>query len=463
VTLSAIKSSLFLRLLFVAAIGLVLAMMAIGLATQRAFVGVAEEARGDRLESVVMLLLASMEVDEQGRPVVSDDLAEPKLGQPGSGLYGGIMTATGSWVSPSAINLDEVPDWRSMHAGISRFYGPSERSGLLTYQSGLVWEAFDGERMEFQVWAAEGSGRLDSQVAAFRHTLWRWMSISLLLIVAVQLLLLLVFMRPLRKLAREVREIESGHRSVLSDRYPKELRVLSSNLNRLLDWERERGRKYQNAIADLAHALKTPISALQARLQSQRSVDREALLSDVRQVDNLLARQLERISIATRGVMQPWIRILPVIERVCGSVQRLYSTPKTALKIAIACEPDLKVQVEERDLTEILGNVIENAAKYGSGKISITATRTNDMIRGQGVRVTIHDDGPGIEAQKFEYLLQRGVRGDQRHESQGQGLGLAIVADLMDSYSAQIQLGNSEYLGGAAIDLYFWCIEHRSL
>ena len=449
------KFSLFLRLLFVSALGLVLAMTAIGMATQRGFVGVAEEAQIDRLESVVLLLLASMDIDAEGQPQMPDGLAEGRLGQPGSGLYAGLITASGSWVSQSVMDPEVIPEWQGVQAEAYPHRQIASLPKVSLYQSYFLWERLDGERVVFQAWAAEDYDRLDSQVATFNSTLWRWMSISLLVVVAVQSLLMIVFMQPFRKLVKEIGEIERGHRTDLSDRYPQELQLVSRNLNRLLDWERERGRKYRNATANLAHALKTPISAIQARLQSGRSLDREELVADIKQIDTLLARQLERVSIAARAISQPMVLLLPTVERVCKSIQQLQASQRGALSISIDIEPGLAVRVDDRDLTEILGNLIENAAKYGRERILIEASAIHDIMHGQGVRVVVHDDGIGIESTQFEHLLQRGVRGDQLTDRQGQGLGLAIVADLMDSYSGDIQLV-SGVLGGAAVEIRFW-------
>lgn len=430
-------------------------MTAIGLATQRGFVGVAEEAQMDRLESVVLLLLASMDIDEEGRPQMPDGLAEARLGQPGSGLYAGLITASGSWVSPSAIDSAIAPEWQDLQAEAYPYSQISKLANISMYESSFLWEGVEGERVLFHAWAAEDSDRLDSQVATFNSTLWRWMSISLFIVVAVQSLLMIVFMQPFQRLVREIGEIERGHRTDLSDRYPQELQLVSRNLNRLLDWERERGRKYRNATANLAHALKTPISAVQTKLQSQHTIDGDELLADIRQIDALLARQLERVSIAARAISQPMVPLLPNVERVCKSIQQLQAFREGALSISVDCDSSLSVRVDERDLTEILGNLIENAAKYGGRKIAIEASEVHDIIHGQGVRVVIHDNGSGIEPAQFEHLLQRGVRGDQLADRQGQGLGLAIVADLMDSYSGDIQLVSS-VLGGAAVEIRFW-------
>jgi len=415
-------------------------MTAIGLATQRGFVGVAEEAQIDRLGSVVLLLLASMDIDEEGLPQMPDGLAEARLGQPGSGLYAGLVTASGSWVSPSAIDSEMVPEWQDIEAEAYPFSQISDLSNISMYQSHFLWEGVDGERVAFQAWAAEDSNRLDSQVATFNATLWRWMSLSLLVVVAVQSLLMIVFMQPFQKLVKEISDIELGHRADLSDRYPQELQLVSRNFNRLLGWERDRGRKYRNATANLAHALKTPVSALQAKLQSGRMADREELLTDIRQIDTLLARQLERVSIAARAISPPMVPLLPTIERVCKSIHQLQASREEVLIISIDCDSNLTVRVDERDLIEILGNLIENAAKYGNGRILIEASKIYDIIHGQGVRVAIHDNGNGVEPEQFEHLLHRGVRGDQLADRQGQGLGLAIVADLMDSYSATSNL-----------------------
>jgi len=112
----------------------------------------------------------------------------------------------------------------------------------------------------------------------------------------------------------------------------------------------------------------------------------------------------------------------------------------------------LTLRVDERDLMELCGNLLDNAAKYGGGRVRARVDAGRPGPRYAGIQILIEDNGPGIDANRFEEMLLRGVRGDQRRE--GQGLGLAIARQLIEAYGGTITVDRST-LGGAALHIIF--------
>ncbi|MGY6553969.1 MAG: ATP-binding protein [Wenzhouxiangella sp.] len=443
--------SLVLRLVFSAGIALAVALALIGLAVDRGFRSAAEGALEERLAATVFLLLATIDLDEAGRPLVSEALAEPRLDQPGSGLYAGALTPMGGWTSASHYGLIEAPRARLLERGETLFRGPEAEGNYYVYAVGLGWEQPDGEIIDLTLWSAENPDRFATEVTAFRADLWRWLILAAILVVSAQLVLLVLFLRPLRQVAQEVRDIEAGERQNLSGNYPRELQPLTANLNALLATERDNATHYRQALADLAHALKTPLAVMRTRLESTDEVPASAQIEELERMNQLIRRQLERAARSTRRTLNQPVAVMPIAQRLADSLERLYKEPPVVIEVV--GDPELAARVDERDLMELIGNLMDNAAKYGRGQMRVAVESGQAGARQSGVEVLIEDNGRGIDPEAWSKLVQRGVRGDERRE--GQGLGLAIAEQLMAAYGGELVLEPSPSLGGTAIRLVF--------
>lgn len=439
--------SLLLRLLLSAALALVISLALVGLAVDRGFRSASAGALEERLASTVFLLLSTLDVTADGRPLVSDGLAEPRLTQPGSGLYAGVLTESDDWQTPSLTGVLEPPRPVRVARGEERFIGPESDGRFFLYALGLGWEQPDGDIVEMTLWAGEDPERYRAQVQAFRADLWRWLGLAALLLIVVQSLILLLSLRPLRRVAREIGEIEAGQRDRLSGAYPRELQPLTANLNALLMSERDNASHYRQALADLAHALKTPLAVMKARVESGDSVAPEATADELARMERLIRRQLERAARSTRRTLNQPVAVRPVLERLADSLERLYRD--AGVVIEVAGDDRIRVRADERDLMELCGNLLDNAAKYGRGRV-LAEVRTGPAgAREAGVEIRVEDNGPGLDAAAFARLLERGARGDEQAE--GQGLGLAIALQLVEAYGGRLDCEASATLTGAAI------------
>ncbi|MDZ7791645.1 MAG: ATP-binding protein [Xanthomonadales bacterium] len=436
--------SLLLRLLVGAGLALLIALAIVGAAMDRVFTNAAEANMRERLEAVVYLILSTVEVDENGQPQLTGSLAEPRLNRPGSSLHGGAMTPEGEWRSPSLVGVAPQPNARLIERGTELFRGLEADGTWNVFAIGLGWELPDGEIIDLTIWAAEDPNRLRMELAGFRGDLWRWLGLAAVLIIVAQVLLLVLILRPLRRVAHEVSEIESGRRQGIEGRYPRELRPLTDNLNTLLAAERDNARRYSEALADLAHALKTPVAVLRARLESSEPARPSDLARHLDDMEQIIRRQLERAQRSTRRALPAAVPVRPILERMADSLERLHVDSR--LRAEVAGEADRVAYMDERDLWEVCGNLMENAAKYGKGRLRASVRAGEPGRRRDGLVIEIEDDGPGIAAEEADRLFQRGQRGDERRD--GQGLGLSIVRELVEANGGRLELERSEF-GGA--------------
>jgi len=428
-----------------------LSLVLVGLAVDRGYRAASTDALQERLRSTVFLVLSTLDLRSDGRPVVSDRLADPRLAQPGSGLYAGAISASGVWQAPSLTGVLAAPDLQRLGQGSERFVGPESAQRFFSFSLGLGWEQPDGAIIPLTLWAAEDPERYQAQVQAFRSDLWRWLGVAAVLIIGVQALILVLSLRPLRRVGHEVSLIESGEREQLSSDYPRELQPLTASLNALLTSERNNARHYRQALADLAHALKTPLAVMKTRLDTDHALDPAAAMDELTRMERLIRRQLERAASSTRRTLNQPIAVLPILRRLGDSVERLYRDKIVTLEMR--GDPALTLRIDERDLMELSGNLLDNAAKYGEGRLLVEVLPGPGGPRQAGLDIRIEDDGPGLCEQTFSALLERGARGDEQAE--GQGLGLSIARQLAESYGGHLSCETSARLGGAAIVIRF--------
>lgn len=436
--------SLRLRLVVFTGVVLALALALVGAAVEQSYRQSARVNVQERLESTLYVLVASMEVRRREGPSLDESLTDSRLQTPGSGLYAGIVGPNRSWESPSLLGVENPPEPGRLEVGANRFTGPERTGDWFVYAMGIGWELDDGRLLELTLWSAEPATLYAQEVGQFRESLWYWLLIAAAVIIAAQWLILYLILKPLRAVAGEIREVEAGRREQLRADYPRELLPLTANLNALLATERANAERHERALGDLAHALKTPLAVLKVDLAASGGDPEHR--RQLETMERLLRENLDRVSLSTRRTMQPPLAVHEVIERLCRGLERLYAGQNLDFQVDIP--PGLTVLMSERDLMELAGNLLDNAAKYGAGRVRVSAEATTPGDRHPGINLLVEDDGPGIERERWGELLQRGVRGDERQD--GQGLGLAIAADLAAAHGGRLEWARSR-LGGAAI------------
>ncbi len=254
-------------------------------------------------------------------------------------------------------------------------------------------------------------------------------------------------LQPLRSIADELSRIESGQTDRLTGRYPRELKGLARNINSLIQHAQARQQRYRDSLGDLAHSLKTPLAILQGLSDRQEPVAAQSpvLAEQVSRMNQIVSHQLQRAAASGRNSLAKRLRVRPVVERIARSLDKVYQEKAIEVELEVADEAGF--MGDEGDLMEVLGNLMDNAWKYGSGKVRISA-----QGQGGGLVLDVEDDGRGIADDQAAEVVRRGRRVDEH--APGQGIGLAVVEDILKAYRGELQIGRSA-LGGARFTILF--------
>jgi two-component system sensor histidine kinase PhoQ len=378
-------------------------------------------------------------VDESGASLtLPDDLSEPRLVRPDSGLYAWVENENGKivWQSPSArlsgrtlVRFPEEPS-----PGTFAF-GERGKSFHLAYT--VIWEAAREARFTFRVEADQAPFRAGQ--TQFRRNLVVGIVLVITLLAIAQYFAVAWGLKPLTTMAENIHELEAGTRTRLGTDHPPELAGLARNLDRFIVHETESRERYRHAMDDLAHSLKTPLAVLRNALGG---IERNGglLEEQLARMESTVRQQLARAMLARPPLLAPSTPLAPQIDRLVRALVTAYASKDVEVERQV--DRNVTVRMDETDLMELLGNVLDNAFKYCRGVVRVT------VVPGQTVTLTIEDDGAGIDPALRESVLARGVRADTA--APGQGIGLAIVVDLLVSYGGTLALGDSP-LGGAAV------------
>jgi len=420
----------------------------VGFALDAAFHRSAEAGLQARMESRVYLVLAATEVDVDGSLVFDENPGDPRLGQPGSGVYASVSGDRDHWASDSSLGMS-LPEAVQIQTGESEFLPAADETGsYYTFRYGVSWELPPDRLLPVTVTILVDPQELQPELRAFRKGLWQSLGLTGVILVLAQLILLALGLRPLQRITEDISGIESGKLNRLEGNFPKELEPLQRNLNHLLNTEQANQVRYRNALDSLAHSLKTPLSVIRSSLPSDGSAKTVAIENAVADMQRLIATRLQRAAASSRSANAPAMDVKTQLERLVLSLKRVYS--QELINITVMIDTDLAFFGEQRDFLELAGNLLDNACKYGNGQVRLSAQTIDAGDPQAGIRLQVDDNGPGIAEDQREQLLQRGVRGDERVE--GHGLGLAIVLEIVSAYHGDITIAKGD-LGGACVSV----------
>ena len=384
-------------------------------------------------------LVVGLSVTTQDPDALRDLMFDPAYSTPYSGRYWQVTNGDGD-VFTSASLFDETiaePPDASENATLWNTSGPEDealRSAYqqITFEDGTVWG----------ISVAESQAQLVNERQAAQRSLLPVFGLVGLIGVASSLMLMSFILGPLRKLRTDVAHRWDTDDDLKPTDYPDEVAPLVDDLNQLLRRNRDIVSGSRRQAADLAHALKTPATILGNELQamSQSGVDTNIADEALDRIDAQLGRSLARIRALNTGELtHSRTDVSHSVERLA----RLFSTivEREGKKLDVKCDPELWVRMDTQDIEEVLGNLLDNAVKWCSGEVKLTAERQEDCVE-----ICIEDDGPGIPEDAIREALRSGGRLDT--SVRGSGLGLAIAVDLLNAYGAHFDLGKSGSLGG---------------
>ncbi len=448
--------SLSTRLLASVSVLLVLFFGITIVALDLVFRDLAENAARERLEVQVLALISASEEEANDGLQPAEQLAEVRFNNPGSGLYGEIVRSDGyvSWRSASlaGTGLEFSP---SLHPGERRFGELRGTDGtvVLALSRAIEWEFSRKKTRSFVYSVAESREPYYSQLNRFRVQLFGWFSVLMLLLLGALAILLRRLLAPLRRVEREIEAVEVGEITELGGGYPRELLGITTNLNALLRSERDRLQRYRNTLGNLAHSFKTPLAVMRNLLGSpagQELAVAKQLDEQVGRMDDIVKYQLKRAAASGgTGLGTAPVDVRAALEALRGALLKVYMDRGIACDLSVA---DGCVYFGDReDLTEMAGNLLDNAFKWARSRVRLTAYRlSSPTARRDGLQIIVEDDGPGIPPAERARVIDRGARLDERVS--GQGIGLSVVREVAKLNGGTISIGESS-LGGALVEI----------
>lgn len=394
-------------------------------------------------------LIGSVGISDKGVLTGSPDLGDLRFSEPRSGWYWSVEPASEgtSGTLRSSSMTQAIP---SPGVADVPFNALFQRSYLADGLNGEELEVFESEFVldsknraaRFRVMG--NRTELEQEIASFQRRLLTYLTLFGVGMIGINAIAILLGLQPLRRVRNALAMVREGTAQRLDGRFPSEIEPLANETNALIENNKRIVERSRTQVGNLAHSLKTPLAVLlnEGRAlggaRGRLIVDQAASMQ--KQVEHYLQRArvaAQRDSVVYRTPVGPLVqRLARVVQKLNGRVEVSVSLPGEEVVFA----------GEREDLEEILGNLLENAAKWAAGRVAISVSAPPPAQDSAGLfGISIEDDGPGIPEDKAREALKRGKRLDETKP--GSGLGLAIVADLVSEYGGELALERSS-LGG---------------
>ena len=412
----------------------------------------AERSLREVLDAQMVALVAAADPDGP-ESVTPTALLDTRFDTPGSGLYAEIRSATGESI------------WRSQSTtGTAVQFGPPLEPGGNTFvfteiagtdvhlavaSRGIVWDDLHGQPARFTFSVATNLKTYYAQIASFRQQLIGWFTGLALLLLATLTWVVRWLSQPMRRLVREIKAVESGEREQLSEHWPQELSAVTGNLNALLEAERKRIKRYRDTLGNLAHSLKTPLAVMRQALREVAPPAKGALDTEIERMSGIIEHQMKRAAASGGALLgQAPVDVAPMVTELRVALLKVYGNKDLLFETAV--DPAAQFIGDRADLTELLGNLLDNACKWSRERVRIEVRVDAAATLRAALLVFVDDDGPGIAEADRARVLVRGGRADEA--TPGHGIGLAMVHDTVALYGGAMSI-NASALGGARFEL----------
>jgi signal transduction histidine kinase len=440
--------SLATRMIAIAAAWIGFLLLAGGATLDRAMTTLITRNFDDQLDYMLTGMIASTEIGADGEVFFNRPLGDQRFLEPNSGLYWQIrgkghddFTSRSLWDRTLHVNGDHFDVKTHVYDS-----GEFEGEPLRVVERSII---LPGSKTQWWFSVAASRSELNAQIRRVRSILiysFVILGFGLFIMVGLQTW---YGLNPLRRVRRAIQKMRMTGANRVVEPLPLEVQPLVEELNALLVHVERQAEEARTHAGNLAHALKTPLTVVMNAATAHApdladTVIREAAVMR-RQVDHHLARAR---AVGRRAVGQSRANVWISVEAVLRAVTRLYE----GTRFDLDGNREAGVALERQDLDEILGNLIENAAKYGGGSVFVTVDPGAGSARdADWCEVWVEDDGSGVPEEEYRRIFDRGARLDTGKP--GTGLGLAIVRDVVEIYGGTVELGESEDLGGLLVRL----------
>lgn len=409
-----------------------------------------------QMQPMIYSLMGSAE-ERDAKLDFSSGSSQPRLQQPDSGLYALVTDSDGQelWRSPSLAMVGEALAGQIRQVAVVTKTSPVGRfdfvqsvsvAELYCLNNRVDWEGLSDPQVTFSICADQQP--YARTVEQFRYGLMAGFGSLFLLLSLAMIWALRWGLRPLRRMQSQLNELDNGHRTELDSVQPVELMPLVTSLNHYVVHQEALRTSHRQALDDLAHSLKTPLSVLGLGVKDSQP-DLPLLQEQVVRMQGIVDHQLARVARVTQSdgsTTQRWVAVGQVISQLVRALSVAYRDHQ----IDFVESEQWALRIHRDDLLDMLGNVLENACRYGAGLVRIT-TSAGGRDK-EHLHIAIEDDGPGIAADHAADVVNRGTRLDS--QTTGQGIGLSLVSELLTIYGGELVIGSST-LGGAKVSLVF--------
>lgn len=444
-----LPNSLAMRAIVLSTIWAAISLVVIASVITSLYRSAAERNYEGLLSAHLFNLIGATAIDDKGKLSGAPELGDLRYTMPSSGWYWEVVPVTPKLTG----NL------RSASLGTSKITAPSVQDHPFDTNFKREYEAdgLDGERVE--VYETEVTLGADDQIARFRvmgnlnefeaeisdfaNSLYRYLGLFGLGSIAVNALAILAGLNPLKRAREALAAVREGKSHRLDGKFPQEIEPLANEMNALIDNNRRIVERSRTQVGNLAHSLKTPLSVIANEGRALAGKNGKVIGEQAQAMQTQIQHYLQRARVAAqRDSVVFRAPIEPILERMLRVMRKL--NPDKTFELSGEYQ-GLIFAGEAEDFEELLGNLLENAGKWGRKKVGITVHQTP-----QTFEVNIGDDGPGLADNQMQEALKRGKRLDET--TPGTGLGLAIVSDTVREYGGKLHLSRSA-LGGLNVKI----------
>jgi len=446
------RASLARRMGLIAAGWIFVLLLGGGLALERTLTSQVEANFDEQLDYQLTAMIASAEIDASGEVWFYRTLGDQRFLEPGSGLYWQISGGSFEpWPSRSlwdrTLKLQGAVATGAHFDSEVHIYNSDQFAGepLRIAERTVI---LPGSETRWTFAVASATEQMDAQIGRVRLILiWSFAVLGLGLLV-MALLQIRYGLSPLRRVRAAIQNLRTTGANRITDPLPLEVQPLVEELNALLEHSERQAEEARRHAGNLAHALKTPLTVLTNAATARAPDLGDAVMRETRTMQRHVDHHLARArAVGRRAVGHARTNVMASAEAVRRAVERLYPEGR----LDIAGDRQALVSLERQDLDELLGNLIENAAKYGGGSVFVTIDPDEAERDPKMCLIWVEDDGAGIPEAERIRIFDRGVRLDTGKP--GTGLGLAIVRDVAEIYGGSVELATSEDLGGLLVAL----------
>jgi signal transduction histidine kinase len=441
------------RVLFFASIWTIIAFAGVAIIVSTLYKTRSERAFGDLLRAHLNTVIEAVSFDDQGKLVGNPQLGSLAFSQPGSGWIWIVDpididgNQQGDSINSSSLGLEIIarptPQQVPYNAQYIRIYPMDDSVGNALLISETEVEYGD-EGKAARIRVGGNLNVLEEDVNSFIGRLAISLLVAAIGTLLINMLVILYGLKPLDHVRSSLEKIRNGDADRLSGDFPNEIAPLADEVNALIDSNKRVVERARMQVGNLAHSLKTPIAVMLNEARGLPEAQSELVKNQVGMMQNQVQTYLDRARIsAQRGSVLARTDIIPSLERLLRVMNKL--NPNIDFSLEIKAETTL-IALEGQDFEEVMGNLIENAARFARENVVVTV----DDLDKNTLTITVADDGDGLTDDEKTKALKRGARLDE--SKPGSGLGLSIAGEIAEEYEGKFILLDAE-IGGLAAQL----------